>query len=1134
MPLRSVDCPAEGSVQKGLIHNIMFNRQLSISDSAIRDNHHRGTVGDFLKDEIQPGSKLSIVSAYFTIYAFATLKDELLQIDSLNFLFGEPEFILDPSKNEKKWFLLEREGLQLQNQLQQRPLARECADWIREKVQIKSIRKTNLLHGKMYHIATEFEETSDEGYQSHESAIMGSSNFTVKGLGLTGKNSNIEINLIVKNKESISDLKVWFDEIWKDEKLVEDVKDQVLLYLEQVYVNYAPEFIYYKTLFHVFDKFLLEQQETSLLAEKSQIVESQIWNSLFEFQKHGVIGAINKIQNHNGCIIADSVGLGKTFEALAVIKYFELKNYRVLVLCPKKLKDNWTIYQATNNSELNQFVRDRFSYTVLCHTDLSRESGKSGDTDLATFYWGNYDLVVIDESHNFRNNTKGKRDEEGNIIRKSRYERLMDDIIKTGVKTKVLLLSATPVNNNLTDLRHQLAFISEGQDDSFKESIGVVSLKDTLTNAQRAFTNWAKKTKNRQTRDLLNSLDSGFFKLLDELTIARSRKHIQKYYKDVVSQLGGFPERLKPESIFPQIDLKKRFMSYDKLNDEISNYQLSLFNPSQYVLEQYKSQYEHQSQGKFKQSDREYFLIGMMKVNFLKRLESSVNSFAITMKRTIEKIEALQTRIERFKEFRDQNQNLDLNQFKLEEIDDEELQSAMEVGTKLIFKMAHLDIDNWLKDLERDKQQLNILYSSALQVAQKRDAKLAELKKLIETKVKQPTINKLGQPNRKVLVFTAFADTAEYLYQALQEWSTTNTLKIHLALVIGGSGRNQTTFGKNEFNQILTNFSPISKQRNKIKSMPQGEEIDLLIATDCISEGQNLQDCDYLINYDIHWNPVRIIQRFGRIDRIGSLNKTVQLVNFWATDDLNKYINLKNRVEARMALVDIAATFEDNLLEPDEIKELIKSDLKYRDKQLLRLQNEVLDLEDFDETVALNEFTLDDFRIELSNYLKRNRKQLEAAPLGIYTVVPSIPEHPIIGPGVIFCLQQKGDSSGNETVNPLQPYFLVYIRNDQVVRFGFAQPKQILELLRLLCLDQTKAYDSLCNLFDQQTHHGVEMSFYNDLLQKAIDSITKTFKHRLLNSLFNSGKGAIMPEHQKQVSSKTDFNLITWLVIKDE
>jgi len=470
----------------------------------------------------------------------------------------------------------------------------------------------------------------------------------------------------------------------------------------------------------------------------------------------------------------------------------------------------------------------------------------------------------------------------------------------------------------------------------------------------------------------------------------------------------------------------------------------------------------------------------------------------------------------------------------IEDIDDEELQHAMEVGTSLNFKMAHLDVDSWLADLERDKQQLKSLYDSASQVDQTRDAKLLELKKLIENKVKHPTKNKKDQDNRKVLVFTAFADTAEYLYQALQQWVTTSKLNINMALVVGGTGRNQTTFGKNEFNQILTNFSPISKQRDKMKSMPQEGEIDLLIATDCISEGQNLQDCDYLVNYDIHWNPVRIIQRFGRIDRIGSINQSVQLVNFWATEDLNKYINLKNRVEARMALVDIAATFEDNLLEPDEIEALIKTDLKYREKQLLQLQNEVLDLEDFDDNVALNEFTLDDFRIDLSQYLEKNREQLENTPLGIYTVVPPASENPIIAPGVIFCLKQKGDTSGNETVNPLQPHFLVYIREDRVVRFTFAQPKQILEIFRLLCRDQTQAYHSLCHLFDKQTNNGENMSVYNDLLQGAVDSITRTFQKRLASNLFKSGKGAVMPEQKKQVTSKTDFDLITWLVIKDE
>ncbi len=1097
--------------------------------SGIRDNHRRGTVGDFLKSKIQNGASLSIVSAYFTIYAYDALKESLTGIEGLRFLFGEPRFLknLDPEKTDQKAFKIEDDGLHLHNRLEQKRVARECAAWMREKVQIRSIKEFNLLHGKMYHIAN----------HGVEDAIMGSSNFTVRGLGLSPTGNNIELNLEVDSNRDRRDLKAWFDEIWNDEVLVEDVREEVLLYLEQLYQNHAPEFIYYKTLFHIFERFLGQQAESGLLTEKVQLVDTEIWNALFEFQKDGVKGAINKILTHNGCIIADSVGLGKTFEALAVIKYFELLNSRVLVLCPKKLRDNWTIYQAQNNSELNPFLKDRFGYTVLSHTDLSRESGKSGDIDLETINWGNYDLVVIDESHNFRNNTPGRRDEDGNPIRKSRYQRLMADIIQSGIKTKVLLLSATPVNNDLKDLRNQLYFLTEGRDDAFRESLGILSLKETFATAQGTFTEWTK-TKGTppvqggagRTSELLERFSTAFFRLLDELTIARSRKHIQKYYPDTLKEIGGFPERRAPVSIFPEIDRKGRFMSYDKLNDEISNYQLSLFNPSKYVRPEYRSLYDVGQVKNFTQSDRENYLIGMMKVNFLKRLESSVHSFAITMDRTIEKIEALEARIKRFQRFRDENSEVDLETVAIEDLDDEELQAAMQVGEKLVFKMAHLDVEAWLKDLKQDRDGLYLLYLSAKDITAERDAKLAELKKLISEKVKNPTIDKQGRPNRKVLVFTAFADTAAYLYNALHQWAR-EELGIHLAMVSGGTSGSKTTFGRNEFSHILTNFSPVAKKRAQMKSMPQEGEIDLLIGTDCISEGQNLQDCDYLINYDIHWNPVRIIQRFGRIDRIGSLNHSVQLVNFWPTPDLNRYIKLKNRVEARMALVDIAATLEYNLLEPENIRKLLEDDLKYRDKQLLRLKNEVLDLEDFSESVALNEFTLDDFRIELMKYIESNRKILEDAPFGLYTVVPTHPNYPMIAPGVVFCLRQKGDSAGNERVNPTQPYFLVYIREDGVVRFTFAQPKQILDMCRTLCAGRSEPYEELCALFDQQTGDGANMTQYNDLLQKAIDSIGRSFQKRAVAHLLSS-RDALIPSQQKQVSRMTDFELITWLVIR--
>ncbi|WP_329839730.1 helicase-related protein [Stenotrophomonas geniculata] len=1100
-----------------------MSTQRNINSHGIRDNHSRGKVAGFLAEKMAAGSQLSVVSAYFTIYAYDALSQQLDQIEHLNFLFGEPRFIasLDPEKTDKKAFKIEDEGLELANRLQQKEIARRCAGWLRDKVDIRSVRQANLLHGKLYHI--------DDGRREH--ALLGSSNFTRRGLGLSDT-PNIELNLIVDGDRDRADLKQWFDEIWGDEKLVADVKTDVLRYLEQLYVDHAPEFVYFKTLYHVFERFLSGQEADAALFDQTAIIDTDIWKALFDFQKDGVKGAIHKINQHNGCILADSVGLGKTYSALAVIKYYELRNHRVLVLCPKKLRDNWTVYLAQNNSELNPFLKDRFAYTVLSHTDLSRDSGRVDGIDLATLNWGNFDLIVIDESHNFRNNTKGKRDEEGNLIKKSRYERLMDDIIKSGVKTKVLLLSATPVNNDLKDLRNQIYFVTEGRDTAFSQSFGINSIKDTLTVAQKTFMEWARRSGERDARDLMERLSAGFFTLLDELTIARSRKHIQKYYKASMAQIGQFPKRRKPESVFSEIDLKGRFLSYDKLSDEIDNYQLSIFKPSKYVLESFKAQYEDHRVQNFSQENREKFLIGMMKVNFLKRLESSVRAFAITMERTVSKIEDLEERLKQFQQHQAMAaEDVQPDFFAEPAEEDEELAQAFQAGTKLKYRMEHMDVAAWLADLATDKQQLSLLADAAQAVDASRDAKLAELKRLIEHKVCHPGTNTLGEENRKVIVFCAFADTAAYLYEELEDWSR-NTLGIHIALVSGGVRPNRSTFGHADFTHILTNFAPRAKQRVKMKSMPQDGEIDILIATDCISEGQNLQDCDYLINYDIHWNPVRIIQRFGRIDRIGSPNPVIQLVNFWPTPDLNKYINLKNRVEARMALVDIAATAEDNILQAEDLEDLIKQDMRYRDKQLLRLKDEVLDLEEFDESVALGEFTLDDFRMELATYIEANREKLEEAPFGLYAVVPPHAEYSTIKPGIIYCLKQRIDAAGNEAVNPLQPYFLVYIRDDGEVRYNFITPKQILEILRAVCQGQTEPHAKLCKLFDEETAHGQNMSRYSDLLDKAVAAIAAQFGRKNAGNLF-SGRAGKLADASKQIKQTNDFDLITWLVIKD-
>jgi ERCC4-related helicase len=994
-------------------------------------------------------------------------------------------------------------------------------------VEIRSIKKPNFLHGKLYHI------TQQNGNQN---ALMGSSNFTIKGLGFT-EPSNLELNTIIDSKSLTSDLKNWFDTLWNDQKIVEDVKEQVLEYLQKLYRDVSPEFLYYKTLYHLFEDFRNDKMRRETEERQIQLETSEIWKELYDFQKDGVKGAINKLEKYNGCILADSVGLGKTYEALGVIKYYESRGYRVLVLTPKKLRENWTTYLISMGSELNPFPNDRFNYTVLNHTDL-RDSGKQGDIDLSTFKWDMYDLVVIDESHNFRNDTKGKLEEDGNR-KKSRYEKLMQDVIQKGVNTKVLLLSATPVNVHLKDLRNQIYFFTKDSDSAFKNSLGIESLNSMLANAQRQFTLWAdpSKNQNRRVSDLLSKLPPQFFKLLDELTIARSRKHIEKYYPENMKQIGKFPTRLKPDSVYSQIDLQDEFPSYESIEKTIRSYKLSLFNPFSYLKEEKKTEYEKKYTlniaKNLTQEDREFYLVGMMKVNFLKRLESSIYSFQVTVKRTMEKIKNLIKLLDEAQELKSKLEYEVESELKEE---DEDLLGVIETGGRIKYKLAHMNLEKWKDDLKNDLDKIKTLNAQAQLINSHRDSKLNDLKNLIQAKIDSPTINLDKKENRKVIVFTAFSDTATYLYNELEAFAKAN--KVHIALVVG-SGENKTTLGEPKFQSILTNFSPVSKKRFKLKNFPQKEEIDILIATDCISEGQNLQDCDYLINYDIHWNPVRVIQRFGRIDRLGSRNNFVKLVNFWPTKDLDHYIKLKTRVEARMALVDISATNEDNILSGENLEELVEEDMKYRDLQIKRLQKEILDMEDLQDTITLSDFTLDDFRFDLMGFLNKNKKLLQETPDGIYAIVNNIFTSSIdpkisvrTNAGVIFLLRNKSQASLKENINPYHPYYLVYIKSDGSLEYGYTNPKQILDVYRSLCAGKKEPLEELCKQFDRETEDGKNMESYNKLIKSAIDSIVGKVKKANFANLGYGGTGKLEKESNLPTKAE-DFELITWLVIKE-
>ncbi|RAK14181.1 SNF2 family DNA or RNA helicase [Anoxybacillus vitaminiphilus] len=1001
----------------------------------IIDNKQSGLVGDVLKEYITKGSKLSVAAAHFTLYAFVELKKELSQLEEFRFIFTEPAFVqggnLLKEQMEKKEALLYgvEEERKYKVELNQAYIAKEFAKWLKQKAQIKSVTNQRI-QGGLYHV---------ENKDGTQIGLIGGAPFSSPGLGYSNS-SNIYINNIVDDIEANTQLLRNFDAIWHNEYALQDVKEQILRRLEVLYKENSPEFIYFVTLYNLFKDFLQDTKDYEALQTRTGFENTVIWNKLYDFQRDGVIGAINKIETYGGCIIADSVGLGKTFEALAVIKYYELRNHRVLVLAPKKLRENWAIYRL--NDKRNILAEDRFSYDLLNHTDLSRDRGYSGDINLEHVNWGNYDLVVIDESHNFRNNDP-RND------RVTRYSRLMNDIIKAGVKTKVLMLSATPVNNKLDDLKNQIAFITEGNDKALAETANIKSISQTIRRAQSQFNKWSNlPEEERTTERLLDMLSWDYFTLLDSLTIARSRRHIEKYYN--VKDIGQFPMRLKPINIKETIDEKDEFPALEKINNEILRLRLAVYSPMQYILPHMKDVYSEKYDTKvangriFRQTDRENSLVHLMKSNLLKRLESSIHSFSLTLQNIINNIDSL---IDKIDNYNPGNETIgDITEI---DIEDPELEDAL-IGSKVKILMKDMDLIRWKQDLLYDREILAKLLVQAKKVTPERDKKLLALKKVIKNKIENP-IN--GQ-NKKLLIFTAFADTAKYLYENLHQWILHN-FGLHSA-VVTGSDHPKTTLKmkKVDFNSVLTNFSPISKERAKV--MPNMmEEIDILIATDCISEGQNLQDCDYLVNYDIHWNPVRIIQRFGRIDRLGSKNERIQLVNFWPSMELDEYINLVGRVKDRMTILDISSTGEENVI-ADNSNEM--KDLEYRRKQLEKLQNEVIDLEDISGNISLTDFTMDDFRMDLLNFMKKNKDVIEKAPLGLFSITTNKNEklREEIKPGVIFCLKQLNNFTASSEQNALHPYYLIYVKEDGEVLYNHVHIKKILDIYRSLVMGKRK------------------------------------------------------------------------------
>ena len=1068
------------------------------------DNKNRGYVGAELKKHSFEGSKLAVLSSLFTLYGFSSLKKELSKVDQTRL------YLTDWQEQSLQSLIGTTHEVRLLNQLDQKRVAAECAKWIRGKIEVKaSLTKQvtqNLIHLQSKQVSF---------------AIHGSATISPIGLGDIGSNS-LQMNMGLTDTESSQQLLTWFDSIWADEINSKSIKKELIEKLDYIAADQPANIVYFLTLFNLFKDFLEDIDEENIIRSKTGFKDTIVWNKLYKFQKDGVLGAIDKLEKHNGCIIADSVGLGKTFEALAVIKYYELRNDRVLVLCPKKLRDNWTMYII--NDKRNLLASDRFNYDVLNHTDLSRSKGYSGEINLETLNWNNYDLIVIDESHNFRNNPNKA---EG----KTRYERLLNDVIRSGVKTKVLMLSATPVNNRMNDLKNQVAFITEGQDTAFNE-VGIKSIESTLKLAQKQFNQWVSEpVENRTTATLLDSMSFDYFKLLDIVTIARSRKHIEKYYG--TADIGRFPTRLPPKNIYSDIDLSNEFPPLKEVNKTIRKLSLAGYSPLKFVRidkkEEYARRYDKAvggGKGVFRQVDREESLIHLMRVNLLKRMESSIHSFTLTVSKLLNQVESLLSKID------DHDSDL-IDALNIEELQDIELESTeleqFMIGNKTKVLLQDMDLIRFKQELEADKIFLSSIVEAAKGVTAQRDAKLELLKQTIAAKVRNP----LNPDNKKVIVFTAFADTAQYLYSHIAQWASLE-LGIHSALITGG-GTNKTTLSGLgiDLNNILTTFSPVSKERHKLDPNAT-TQLDLLIATDCISEGQNLQDCDTLINYDIHWNPVRIIQRFGRVDRLGSKNTRIQLVNFWPNMELDEYINLEAKVSGRMMLLDISATGEENVID-ENAKEM--NDLEYRRKQLQQLKDAVVDLEDMTGGVSITDLTLNDFRMDLSGYInqKENLAKLENAPFGFYSVTPidKVLAAEGIKPGVVFCL--KNIRTGTEAVQvdsnyPLAPYFLVYVSDNAVVELNFTQGKKIIDLLKRQAFTHTTVVAQAVEHMNSRTRHGQDMEHYQHLLAVAVDNIAGKSEEKGIESLFIRG-GTVLSATSSQ--GIEDFAVVSYLILTD-
>lgn len=1104
------------------------------------------TVYDFLRNYIEQG-KVDIVTGYFSVSALARIKDELNDAERFRMVLGN---LLKEDNQQDRVINLLSDSLGIPQVLNLNQSATKAVDFIRqEKVQVKTIQRS-FCHAKTY-----IYSDPDTRKNFH---VIGSSNLTDAGLGIR-ESGNIELNSAsTGNNNDFKELTDWFKALWSSKDALEtielpdkskvSVKERLISLIEDLYKRYTPWQLYYKVLYELFKEDLLSLSlDPEFKKEISHLEDTVIYKLLYSFQQKGVISLIKMLQRNNGAILADAVGLGKTWTALAVMKYFEMKGYRVILFCPKKLDANWRQYLEGHRSK---FERDRLKYTLRYHTDLQDDRLESYEDGykINTFFQGNPKLlIVIDESHNLRND------------KSSRYNFLVDNILRKNKDVKVLQLSATPVNNKLIDVRNQFKLIVKGEDSGFKETaLEIGSLESIFRTAQKDFKSW-QKIDNRKISDFIQTLPQKFFSLTDALIVARTRKLIESEFGSMSFPLKEVPENeyINPENIG---DLK----SFAELLKAIESINLIAYMPHKYTQKiTPESVLKDEVQ-------REAFLVKMMYVLLMKRLESSWYS----LKNTIESIynhhsnalqkvnnfinskedTVLEDEISKQNDFED---DLEETSAEFDGTDDEtEQPNEFTLGKKNPIKLSDIrNIDMFKRHLESDIHNLNKLkanlelFESNLKEEKAKDIKLERLIEHIEKK-------RRDRENKKVVVFTVFKDTAQYLYRQLQKRGYTG-----LAYVSGSASETYDGYSGKQFEGILERFAPYTKlykerdwsylyeekgilepenfeawvalikKHDPVTSNKLDNPLDILIATDCLSEGQNLQDCDCVINYDIHWNPVRIIQRMGRIDRLGSPNKSIKGINFWPGENYKAYLKLKERVENRMAAMSLVGTEIDDKMTP-EIEKMVEDNpmvTRQTEKMLNQLRFTWEDVETSDESLGLNDLSLEQFRQELFDLFQKNKDIFERMPNGIFTGFKAEPDkkYTELPKGIIALLgyPRKPDDSEAHKYNE---FHLLYSHAK-----GFTTYNNNQEILGIL-----RKHKNNIRAVPDDVENGEK-----NALQGLGDKITKWIEGQVplkaideIQGIFSDGLPKKRSSEEKKLEDKfkpDNFDLITWFVISE-